>query len=302
MPIHLPALSRRQFLARGLTATAALLLSPRLLAASRKVDRDSWVLFSDTHIASNRAQVSREANMSDHLQQAVTEVLNLPERPAGAFLTGDLAYGSGESGDYAVLADLLKPLRQGGIPAHLALGNHDHRERFWEAFREVKAAKRPVADRQVALVRGRHANWFILDSLETTQATPGLLGSAQLEWLGKSLDANPKKPALILIHHNPGLNGGNMGLKDTFPLLGVIRPRKQVKAYIFGHTHSWNVEQDTSGIHLVNLPAVAYVFRETDPSGWVHARLGENSAELELRCFKPAHPKHGQRLKLEWRT
>ena len=40
-------------------------------------------------------------------------------------------------------------------------------------------------------------------------------------------------------------------------------------AYIYGHTHNWKVESDTSGIHLINLPPVSYVFREGEPSGWV---------------------------------
>jgi len=67
-----------------------------------------------------------------------------------------------------------------------------------------------------------------------------------------TLDANSKKPALVLVHHNPGLTG-NLGLKDTAAFLEIIRPRRQVKAYIYGHTHTWRVEKDSSGIHLINL-------------------------------------------------
>ena len=98
------------------------------------------------------------------------------------------------------------------MPVHLALGNHDNRERFWEALPEEKAAQRPLADRQVALLRTPRANWFVLDSLEKTLSTPGLLGQEQLDWLAGALDANPDKPALVLIHHNPGLSG-NIGLE-----------------------------------------------------------------------------------------
>src|SRR5207344_2395819 len=117
------------------------------------------------------------------------------------------------------------------MPVHLALGNHDNRERFWEVLQAEKSALKPVADRQVALLKTPRANWFILDSLETTLSTPGHLGEEQLAWLQKALDANAEKPALVLIHHNPGISG-NMGLKDTVALFEVIRPRAQVKAYI----------------------------------------------------------------------
>jgi hypothetical protein len=30
--------------------------------------------------------------------------------------------------------DLLGPLREQGLPIHIALGNHDNRERFWEVL------------------------------------------------------------------------------------------------------------------------------------------------------------------------
>ena len=43
-----------------------------------------------------------------------------------------------------------------------------------------------------------------------------------------------------MVHHNPGV-GANIGLKDTSAFLDVIRPRKQVKAYVYGHTHTWKI-------------------------------------------------------------
>ena len=188
------------------------------------------------------------------------------------------------------------------MPVHLALGNHDHRERFWEVLPEEKTAQRPLAGRQVALLRTPRANWYVLDSLETTLSTPGLLGREQLDWLAKALDANPSKPALVLLHHNPGTIGTVGGLKDTAELFEIIRPRKQVKAYIFGHTHFWHVKQDESGIHLVNLPPVAYVFRAGEPAGWVHALLQRKGMRLELRCVDRAHKSHGQVVNLKWRA
>jgi Icc protein len=216
-------------------------------------------------------------------------------------ILGDCAFDNGESGDYAALTALLKPLRADGSPIHLALGNHDNRERFWEALHEEQIAKRPLADRQVALLRTQLANWFILDSLEKTRSTPGLLGHEQLDWLAKTLDANSSKPALVLVHHNSGLTG-NMGLKDTAAFLDIIRPRRQVKAYIYGHTHAWGVEQDYSGIHFINLPPVSYVFQAGQPSGWVHATLARSGLRLELRCVDTSHKAHGQVVNLEWRS
>ena len=187
------------------------------------------------------------------------------------------------------------------MPVHLALGNHDNRERFWEACRQEKAAQRPLADRQVALLRTPRANWFVLDSLEKTLSTPGLLGQEQLDWLAGALDANPDKPALVLIHHNPGLSG-NIGLKDTAALFEIIRPRKQVKAYIFGHTHAWNVWQDDSGIHLINLPPVGYVFTEASRRAGSMPRWNAKAFNSNCAAWITTHKSHGQIVKLQWRA
>ena len=302
MPIYLPPLSRREFLKRTLAAGAAFGLGPLVEAAPAPVDESFWALLSDVHVAADPARIERGVNMANHFQIVSKEILALPKRPGGLVINGDCALASGQSDDYVELAQLLAPLRAGAMPIHLTLGNHDQREHFWRAFPRERAMQPAVPDRQVALVSTRHVNWFILDSLEKTSSTPGLLGREQLSWLRGALDANAHKPALILVHHNPGIGGGNFGLKDTIALLEVLRPRQHVKAYIFGHTHHWEVQQDPSGLHLVNLPAVAYVFREGEPSGWVRATLAPEGMRLELRCVDQKHPAHGQVHDLNWRT
>ncbi len=300
MPIHLPPLSRRAFVRRALIAGSTVALAPELLAAMRRTNTNSWALLADTHIAADPAKVERTVNMTEHLAAVSKEVLALPERPAGVLVVGDCAFSKGESGDYRQFASLIEPMRAGGLPAHLTLGNHDQRENFRAALEAQAATPSPVADKQVALVRSKLVNWFLLDSLEKTLQTPGALGAEQLKWLAETLDANAKKPAVIVVHHNPGLDG-NFGLKDTEALLEVMRPRKQAKAWVYGHTHNWKVSQDASGIHLVNLPPVAYLFREGDPAGWVHATTRRDGMKLELRCVDPQHKAHGQVVDLKWR-
>jgi len=265
-------------------------------------DANAFALFSDTHLDGNTGQVTRGVNMARNFERAAEELVSLPQKPARLFVTGDLAHNSGQAADYGTVAKLLTPVREAGLPVHLALGNHDHRDRFWQAFQELKAARRPVRDHQTSIVRTPLADWFILDSLETTLSTPGLLGQEQLAWLARSLDEHPSKPAIVLVHHNPGLEGGNMGLKDTVAFMEVLRPRRRVKAYIFGHTHNWKVQKDESGLHLVNLPPVAYVFRDGDPSGWVLAKLHSGGMRLELRSLDPNHREHGRVLELAWRA
>ena len=301
MPIYLPPLSRRRFLHRTLIAGAGLAVAPGLFAAERRTNANSWALLADPHIAADPTRIERGINMTGHLKAVTQDLLAWPHRPAGVFIVGDCAFSRGEPGDYAALTGLLDPLRGDGLPLHLALGNHDQRENFWAALAAPPAVKRPLADKQVALIRSPQVNWFVLDSLEQTLVTPGSLGAAQLTWLAGTLDANRDTPAVVLIHHNPGTAESIRGLKDTEELFQVIRPRSQVKAFIFGHTHSWKVTADPSGIHLINLPPVAYTFLASNPAGWVHAAAEHDGMRLELRCIDRTHPDHAQVVDLKWR-
>jgi Icc protein len=302
MPIHLPPLSRREFVRRTLIAGAGWMAGSRLHGATPAVDEHLWALLSDSHVAADRAKEARGTNMAANLAAVVADVLKQPRRPAGALVNGDLAFNTGEDGDYAAFVDLVQPLRAGGIPLHLGLGNHDHRERFWAALRDEPSVPRPVADRHAALVRSARANWLVLDSLDQTNSSPGLLGETQLAWLAKTLDANPVTPALVMVHHNPVPTPDKKALIDEDALYAVIRPRRQVKAYVFGHSHRWKVQEDPSGIHLVNLPATGYVFDTAQPSGWVSARIEPRGMRLQLQCVDARRADHGQTVDLAWRV
>ena len=302
MPIHLAPLTRRQFLTRTLTAVAGLAIAPRLLAANREMDADFWAFLSDTHISADPQRIAHGCNMTDHLEIVTRDLIAQPKIPAGVFVTGDCAYDDGEIDDYGNFSTLLMPLQYEGMTVHLTLGNHDNRERFWDALTAERTAKRPVADRQAVFLPTPRANWFMLDSLERTRYTPGLIGTEQLDWLAEALDANNSKPALIMVHHNPGLLGKVGGLRDTEALFKVIRPRRQVKAVIYGHTHDWHIHEHDSGIHLINLPPTAYVFEKGKPSGWVRAMVANDQMQIELRCVDPKHSQNGQTRTLKWRV
>ncbi len=301
MPIHLPPLSRRQFLNRSLLALAGVTLSRDVFAARKPVDPHTWALLSDTHIDANPAVSARGVNMADNLTTVANELVALSARPAHVLINGDCAYLKGEPGDYATFASLIKPIRAAQMPIHLTLGNHDHREHFWAGLRDVGKAKRPVTGRHVALVKSPHVNWLLLDSLDQVNLTPGLLGERQLAWLGKTLDANANKPAIVCAHHNPQGPEGKGALLDWNTLISVLAVRRQVKAFVFGHTHNWEVTPHDSGIHLINLPPIAYVFKNGNPNGWVQATSRAQGLQLKLNCLDKTHAAHGAVSDLTWR-
>ncbi len=304
MPVYLPPISRRRFLTGSFAAAAALAHGQGCALPKSKGDGHSVALLSDIHIAANPNEIKLRVNMTNNLRAVTDEVLAWPQRPGAVFINGDLAFDSGTRHDYAAVLGLLRPLREEGLPIHLALGNHDDRGNFWEVLRGSKTVPPRLPGRQAAIIRAREANWFVLDSLIQTLTTLGLLGEAQRAWLADALDANPGKPALILVHHQPDplLSGKTSGLEDAAELLAILRPHRQVKAWFFGHTHRWDARQDESGIHLINLPPTAYVFEEGRPNGWVHAAVHDDGARLELRCLDHARKDHGQVVDLVWRA
>ncbi len=299
MPITLPPLSRRQFLTGSLAGIAALGVARPGMADEPQRDANCFALFSDTHIAADRQTIVRNTNMTDNFVQAAKEVLQSDRKPASVFVCGDCAYLQGKADDYRVLHELVLPLREHGLPIHFALGNHDHRHRFWQVVEEGHPQPSPVLERQVAIVESPHANWFVLDSLDVTNKTPGVLGETQLKWLATALDQRTGKPALVMVHHNPDNRPEPTGLVETKQLLDLLTARPHVKTLFFGHSHHWMIDQ-VKQLHLVNLPPVAYLFQEGDPNGWVEVQLNDRGATLTLRCIDKSHPLSDKQFPLKW--
>ena len=101
---------------------------------------------------------------------------------------------------------------------------------------------------------------------------------------------------------HPKKSDDDNGLADTDAFRKVIDPRKQVKAYIFGHSHAWSVRTEENGLHLVNLPANAWLFDESLPRGFVDAHLDEAGITLCLHCLDRKDRRHGEEHRLKWRA
>jgi 3',5'-cyclic AMP phosphodiesterase CpdA len=328
MPIYLPPISRRRFLKASAAAGAAALFgggcqSRRSGAAAAKSQADRFILLSDTHIDGNPARVARDVNMTDNLRQACAELLESAKsgpRPSAVLVNGDCAFNTGQPADYAAFLRLLDPIRQAGLPVYCGMGNHDHRDHFRAAFATAgRSLSAPVEDRQLMVVESPAADWVILDSLDVTNSTPGVLGDRQLAWLARTLDAPRRaaKAVVVMVHHQPDFQllpkrattrtaapttqPKVSGLTDTQALLDVLLPRKQVKALLFGHTHNWS-SYKLDDLHMVNLPTTAYVFDKARPSGWVDCHFSPDAVTLQLHALDKTHGQNGERLELKFRA
>jgi len=305
MPIYLPPISRRRFLAGSAAAGACLVAGRFARADAPPLDPHRLLLLADTHIAADPELENAGIKMAAHLRLAVAELLQTVAAPVRAIVNGDCAFRDGQAGDYQLFGQLCQPLRTAGWPLHLTLGNHDDRTTFYDVQLKSRPDAPPVADKHVAIVETERANWFLLDSLMKVNVVTGELGEAQRTWLARELDRRADKPAIVVAHH-PGQwdiqpNQTPSGIADTKDFWDVIAARKQVKMFVFGHTHEWSV-RERDGIHLVNLPPVSYVFRQGAPAGWVDAALAADGVQLKFNALDKQHAAHGEAHRLVWRT
>ena len=243
MPIHLSPMSRRQFLVRTIGAGAAVVL-PAWARGAGKADPNRFALISDTHVATDAKATSRGVNMVEHFRRIATEVAGLDVPAAGALVSGDLAYNAGLKSDYQQFAPILGKLTDAKLPVHRALGNHEHRANFYSVLAEHKPAAALVAAKHVSIVQSPRANWFLLDSLEKTNVTPGLLGAEQLTWLTAALDARKDKPAIVMAHHDPHKPPAPKGGKPKRKTTSTPSSRSSSRGSTSRHT---STATDTAG-------------------------------------------------------
>ncbi len=316
MPIHLPPersaihtearpsalgrLSRRDFLAGTALGIAGMASGCTHRAGSRGHAGGWSAWLSDTHLAADPKASQMGEIMADNLRAVVADILDATDAPQGVLIDGDLALADGQQGDYEALLTATDPLRASGIPIHLALGNHDDRQTFGEVLGDRAGTDRGVVAKHVGVVEGKGHRVILLDSLHKVNSTAGVLGDEQLAWLAAELDAKAEIPAIVFVHHNLNAHSTS-ALADTVALLAVLRPRRQAKAVVYGHTHVWHAGV-VDGLHMINLPAVGYKFAPKQPLGWCVFRPDADGGELELRCVGGDRKQDRRRVELRWRS
>jgi 3',5'-cyclic-AMP phosphodiesterase len=299
MPVSVQPVSRRGFLQWSLALGAAVAMPRGVFAAAEPAPLcDDLALLSDVHVSG----AFIEGSMGKLLSIAVGQVLAMQQLPQKVLVAGDCAHLTGGGDDYREYVRRIQPLVDARLPLHMTMGNHDHRERFWEALPGELAEANAALGRQSMVLPGKYANWFLLDSLNKTNQDAGELGADQLEWLTAELDARADKPALVMLHHDPIRNGKKGSLKDSDELLAIARPRRHVKALFFGHTHVWDVAQDNSGIHLINLPATGYTLWGRSFLGWVSCRVYRDDATLKIHALRAGDKNNELTTLLKWRA
>lgn len=292
------SMNRRSFIQTGLAAFGTLVTlnagcSPGLMKNEEEETRLAFL--SDTHIPEDVQNNYRGFYPYQNLEKVVPDIISAS--PDGVLIAGDLARLTGQPGDYANLKKLLSPVAE-KTPVFMALGNHDNRENFLKVFDETPGDKPDIKGKHVVIVKKASVRVIILDSLLYTDKVPGLLGKAQRQWLEKYLNECDDTPTLLCFHH--ALTDGDGDLLDVPRLFSMIAPIRKVKAILYGHSHVYEFSE-FEGIHLINLPAVGYNFSDSEPVGWVEARLGSRGGDFVLHAAGGNLDRDGSVIKLAWR-
>jgi 3',5'-cyclic AMP phosphodiesterase CpdA len=279
---------------------------------------DRVALLSDLHLPGDSQTEISGINPAGHLEAVLQRWGVEPsKRPDCVLIAGDCAMVSGFNADYQQLASLMGMVDAMGLPWRAVLGNHDCRENYRAAFGSHAPGQPALASRHVGVIETPVMIWILLDSLDQVNAVPGQLGNAQLGWLRDLLATLPAgdKPVVVMGHHNLQFKDSGedwFGLRDSAQLMDLLESHKRVKAYVFGHSHCWQVGQRESGLWLINLPAVSFAFHPDQPVGWVEGAFEKDGVDLQLRPLRdngdatatlscPTNPPAPPSLRLNWR-
>ena len=292
------SMNRRSFIQTGLAAFGTLVTlnagcSPGLMKSDEKETR--LALLADTHIPEDVQNNYRGFYPYRNLEKVVPELISAS--PDGVLIAGDLARLTGQPGDYANLRKLLSPVAE-KTPVFMALGNHDDRQNFLKVFDETPGEKPALKGKHVTIVKKASTRVIMLDSLLYVNKVPGLLGKAQRQWLEDYLKECDETPTILCFHHT--LSDGDGDLLDVPRLFSMIAPIRKVKAIVYGHSHAYGFSE-FEGIHLINLPAVGYNFNDSEPVGWVEARMGSRGGDFVLHAVGGNMDRDGSVTNLTWR-
>jgi Icc protein len=239
------------------------------------------VQLSDPHLlASSGGEAASElvkkgVRPNARFARAVEQVGRMDPPPACCVITGDLVADETPA-HYATLRALCAPLPR---PLHFALGNHDDRHLFWDAFGVPDGASRADARHRYTFAltdpdHGRVVRCWILDS-HLDGEVAGALGEAQLSWLADGLRQQPADTHLVFVHHPAVPLGGtwmdDMLLRDGEQLIGVLASSgAPIGRVLFGHVHQ-AITATVKGVTLSAAPSTGYQFTDDEVTPKVHA-------------------------------
>jgi Icc protein len=190
---------------------------------------------TDLHVTTGEDPLNQMRN-EQRLRQVLRSVHELKPRPVAIIASGDLV-DHGHPEEYAALKAILA---EAEIPIYYAVGNHDRRGPFLDAFGGPFARCDPNGFIQYA-VDFDGLRMVVCDTLEEGRDRSGF-DAQRADWLAETLAADTETPTIVVMHHPPILSGVRwMDPDPNAPWIGqladVIRGHDQIRAVLCGHVH-----------------------------------------------------------------
>jgi 3',5'-cyclic AMP phosphodiesterase CpdA len=188
---------------------------------------------TDLHVRPQGRACYRVVETNMLTERALRSLARLRPRPDVVLITGDLT-DCGLAEEYTLLADMLR--RTLDLPVFAIPGNHDRREALVAHMPGQRATDGFV---QYALEEG-DARIVMLDTV-VPGAAHGELCARRLDWLDRTLAAQPDRATLIGMHHPPFRCGiahmDAIALRQPEEFAALIARHPQVRRIICGHHH-----------------------------------------------------------------
>lgn len=220
---------------------------------------------TDLHVRPGGLAANRVSETNMLTERALRVVAGLNPRPDVVLITGDLTE-CGLTREYANLSAMLG--RTLSMPVYVIPGNHDRRDNLRKSLAHLPAVSSDPRFVQYA-IEDYPVRLVMLDTL-VPGAAHGELSGAQLEWLDRTLAAQPDKPTLVGMHHPPFATGiphmDRIGLLNAEQFGSVIARHHQVERIVCGHHHRPIIGRCAHAIASIS-PSVAHQVELTfDPS------------------------------------
>jgi 3',5'-cyclic AMP phosphodiesterase CpdA len=219
---------------------------------------------TDLHVRPVGKPANRVSETNLFTERAFRAVSRLTPRPDVVVITGDLTE-CGLDTEYANLNHLLRKFLP--MPVFVIPGNHDRRGNLREGLKHLPGV---TADRHYVqyTIDDYPVRLIMLDTL-VPAAGHGELRPEQLEFLDRSLAAEPHKPTIVAMHHPPFACGiahmDRINLRNASAFATIIKRHRQVERIICGHHHRPIVARVGSTVASI-CPSVAHQVEMTlDP-------------------------------------
>jgi hypothetical protein len=292
---HRP-ISRKKFLKNSLKYAGALSsvgIFYQYSNGNEKKEDFHIALLADTHIRAYQGEQYRGFFPYKNLEEVVKQVLE--QHPEMVLINGDVARLDGQLGDYVAIQEILSGLSD--IPAVMTLGNHDDRENFYTIFNKEDSRKQSIENKHVLVIERPDLRMILMDSLMYVNKTPGLLGRQQRDWIDGFLRNTDDRPVFVFFHHTP--YDGDTDLLDSDRLFNILEKYRKAKAVFYGHSHVYRYSE-RNHLKLINLPAVGYNFIDSQPIGWIDAKINATKGIFRLFAIGGNMEKDGDVREITW--